>query len=132
MKPLKFLRFVLLKEKDYLEIVQPLKELQKQLREKEAIIKDTNIQKEKKILQKKYSGFFGRWFEGEDGVFFQIRGIYYHSSSWSYNKWYFNCYAPNLEDADDILISNIVDEDDAGNLTISDSYKEVNPKECLK
>ena len=92
------------------EEFKELKQAKRNWDERELIIKDNDIQKEKEKLEKKYKKYFGKWYLHDDGFIFQIRGIYYNGDRWSYyNKFQFDCYVPNwvegyLEvDIDDVI-----------------------------
>ena len=98
-------KYRLIKEEEYLG----LKADSKNWKERSAIIKDNDIQKEKERLEKKYKKYIGNYYESEDGIVFMIDGIYYSSHSYSWNKFKFSTRAPNQPewywevDFDDII-----------------------------
>ena len=89
-------------------------ELQKRSRELEevrAIIKDTEIQKNKIKLEKEHKSKFGNWYQHpEENMIFQIRGIRYRPGRGWFpgpSEFVFDVWYPNHDDWDDIQINSI-------------------------
>ncbi len=103
---MRFGKYRLVEEK----VIKELANIKRMWDERESIIKDNNIQKKKKKLEKKYKKYFGRYFMHEDGVIFEIRGIYYNSyGSFYYDKFQFDCYAPNHNDGFEVEIEDVIE-----------------------
>lgn len=103
-------KYRIIKEEEY----QELKRILKYWNEREAIIKDNSIQKEKEELEIKYKKYFGRYYETDDGIIFRIDGIYYDRYSYGWNKFpgnfKFSTSAPNYLEWDyDVEINDIVE-----------------------
>ena len=96
----------ILSKEEYLSLV----ETERNWEEREAIIRDNAIQKEKEKLEKKYKKHFGKWYEDEEGYVFQIMGVRYNPHSYGiYDNFDFECYFPNQEDWMDVHISDITE-----------------------
>ena len=108
-------KWEIIKEEDYLK----LKENSKKWDERDAIIEDNKIQKEKERLERKYKNFFGKkYYDSEEGICFEITGIYYDRNGY-YNKFKFSTSAynnPNWDwevDIDSILNREYEEVNDA-------------------
>jgi hypothetical protein len=84
--------------------------------ERKYIIKNNDIDKEKRKLEKKYQKYIGRWFEHPHGFIFQIRGICY-DHSYSYSDWHhfkFMVYVPNWEEGyTDVRFEEVIKDEDS-------------------
>lgn len=103
-KKMKIWKYKIIKEDFYKE----LKKAERLWGERENIIKDNDIQREKKRLEKKYKKYIGKYYYHDEGFVFQITGIYYRGGY--YNKFMFNCRVPNWDDGTEVEIEDIVEK----------------------
>ena len=73
------------------------------------IIKNTEIEKERLNLEKKYKKYIGNWYLFDGGIIFQIKRIKYVDNYSYLYSFCFDCFIPNNEDWVDINIHQIID-----------------------
>ena len=100
-----FKRYVLSKEE-----YNKLQHEDKYVEELKSTIKDTEIEKERLSLERKYKKFIGEYYQSENGVIYKIERVRYKSSSWSWNKFCFEASVPNWEDWIDVDFDEIEDK----------------------
>ena len=92
-------KFRILKEETFLGLIKD----SKNWKEHSTMDEDNKIMKKKEELKERYKKYFGRSYQGEEGIVFTIDGIYYDRYSYEYNwenKFKFSTYAENNPDWD--------------------------------